>query len=104
MKILNPLARMVRFGPLAASRIEPARRVDPRSRKRKQGRLVAPGHLGAFALTLIVVAANGLAEDRSQSFVTIPSTVSKEAAAFLKTYDDPAARAPWPAGDDIAGW
>ena len=40
----------------------------------------------------------------STPFVSIPDTVSKEGAEFLRTYDNPADRPPWPAGDDIAGW
>jgi acetyl esterase/lipase len=58
----------------------------------------------AFAFSLSLIAAGALAEDRTQPFVSIPSTVSREGAEFLKTYVDPATLAPWPAGDDIAGW
>ncbi len=40
----------------------------------------------------------------TESFVYVPDTVSPEAAAFLKTYTDPATLPPWPAADEVGGW
>jgi acetyl esterase/lipase len=44
------------------------------------------------------------AQEMEKPFVHIPATISKEAAAFLRTIPDPRTIPPFPASDDIEGW
>jgi acetyl esterase/lipase len=68
--------------------------------------MIMIGVFGAAAMIAIagVVNAEKAPASNTGSFEHIPATVSKEAAAFLKTYVDPATLPDWPAGDDVEGW
>ncbi len=60
--------------------------------------------LGMALVCVLFPSANARADDKPKPFVEPPSTVSPEAAAYLKSLPGPSARPIAPAPDDLAGW